>query len=191
MLKLAISNPLLLILLLILALVSFSSFSHDQTQTKPNSCGFNAKSRTLAKLIINDPKQNRAKLQCNYLLSKIADEKAKEMASKGRVKHNDSNMRLIRAGYELSKIYPRMFQNNVEALAGGVSKPAQVWQDFKQSNGHRTHLLAEHEFYLLQNEIGVGYFKNIKSPHVDYWVVYVAHKQEEIEYTGEIAKSKE
>jgi uncharacterized protein YkwD len=176
---------------LLLLLISFSAISQDKAQPHPNACGLNDKSRALAKLIINDPKQNRVKLQCNYLLSKIADEKAKEMSIKGRVRHNASNMRLVNAGYPLSKIYPRYLQNNVEAIAGGISKPEKMWQDFKDSADHRMHLLAEHEFYMLQNEIGVGYFKNLKSPHVDYWVVYVAHKQEEEKYTGEIAESKD
>jgi len=176
---------------LLLFLLNFSVYSQDNELFKSNSCGFNAKSKSLAKLIINDPKQNRVNLTCSPLLAKIAMEKAKEMALKGRVKHNASNKRLVDAGYSLSKIYPRMFENNVEAIAGGISSPSQMWEEFKQSDAHRIHLLAEHEFYMLQNEIGVGYFKEPNSPHVDYWVVYVAHRQEEKKYQGEIAKSKD
>ena len=50
---------------------------------------------------------------------------------------------------------------------------------------------AEHEFYLLQDEIGVGFFSDPQSPHGEYWAVYVAHQKEQEPYQGEIAKSKD
>ncbi len=168
-------------------------------ESKPkdySQCGYNVKSQKLAQLIINDPLQQRKNLNCNSLLAKIADEKAKEMALSGRVVHfgvdsKASNRRLIDAGYPLSSIYPRFFENNVEAIAGGISEPEAMWISFKKSDSHRLHLLAEHEFYQLQDEIGVGFFSDKKSPHVEYWVVYVAHQQEKNVYKGEIAKSKD
>ena len=156
-------------------------------------CGLNEKSQKLAKLIIEDKDQNRSQLKCNLLLSKIADKKAKEMAELGRVSHigkHPANRRLVEKGYPLSKIYPTFLENNVEAIAGGISKPEIMWQEFKNSSGHRTHLLAEHEFYLLQNEIGVGFYVDNKTAHVQFWVVYVAHREEAKTYSGEIAKSK-
>ena len=113
------------------------------------------------------------------------------MAQLGRVNHKAANRRLINAGYSLSHIYPRLMENNVEAIAGGISSPEKMWQTFKESDNHRIHLLAEHDFYKLQNEIGVGYFKSPKSEHVDYWVVYIAHQNESADYQGDIAKSKD
>ncbi len=148
----------------------------------------------LAQLVIEDPEQKILRLDCNLKLSKIANDKAKEMTHLGRVSHigrNPANKRLIDAGYRLSKIYPRFLENNVEAIAGGITNPNLVWKKFKNSNDHRMHLLAEHEFYRLQNEIGVGFYADKKSPHVEYWVIYIAHQNPSNDYNGRIAKSKE
>ena len=169
----------------------FSVLANDQPY---RDCGLDPKAQQLAARIIKDAEQNRSAIVCNPLLSKIALDKAKEMAELGRVDHigrMGANKRLIEAGYPLSKIYPRMFENNVEAIAAGYGKPLKMWEQFKNSSGHRTHLLAEHEFYLLQNEIGVGYFRDVKTAHVDYWVVYFAHQEESSPYLGVVAKSKD
>ena len=180
-----------LFLFLILSTINSSVLSQSKNNQHDKACGLNEKSRILARLIINDPKQNRTKLKCSYLLSKIAAEKAKEMSKTTRVKHRAPNKRLIDKGYPLSSVYPRLFENNVEAVAGGMSDPEEVWIGFKGSDAHRTHLLAEHEFYMLQDEIGVGFVSDPKTPHVEYWAVYVAHRKEEKQYKGEIAKSKD
>lgn len=180
-----------LLIATILLQTTITNFSYaDQYK----DCGLNDKSRKLASLIINDPSQKRSILLCNLQLSQIALKKAKEMALLGRVSHlgkNPPNKRLIDEGYPLAKIYPRFLENNVEAVAGGISDPKEMWYVFKNSDAHRTHLLAEHEFYQLQNEIGVGFYSDIKTPHVQYWAVYVAHQLNNDIYQGEIAKSKE
>lgn len=175
------------LLLLPIILLSLNLQSENQND---NSCGFNQEARKLAQLIINDPEQTRSKLTCSPLLSAIAAKKVKQMTKIKRVRHRMSNRLLIDAGYPLSKIYPRALENNVEALAGGVSSPEEMWIQFKESSGHRMHLLAEHDFYRLQDEIGVGFISDPKTPHVQYWAVYVAHRAEEKKYDGEIAKSK-
>lgn len=169
----------------------FTSLSYSENQ---QSCGNNPEAIRLAKLIINDEGQNRKSLKCNSILSEIADKKAKEMAKLGRVTHigrNPANRRLRDEGYPLSDVYPGWFANNVEAIAGGMFELAEVWLEFKNSEVHRAHLLAEHEFYLLQNEIGAGYYYDKNSKHGEYWVVYVAHQKENEIYSGEIVKSKD
>ena len=173
-------------------------FAEAREQQDTNSafedCSATEQGRRLAALIINDPDQKRARLNCSSQLAQIADQKAKEMARLGIVSHVGSsfaNRRLINAGYPLSRIYPRMFANNVEAIADGIAEPEAMWPEFKDSKAHRNHLLAEHEFYLLQDEIGVGYFADPQSPHGEYWAVYVAHQREAKTYQGEIAKSKD
>lgn len=176
---------------LVFILFSFSTLAQAESQ---QHCGNNPEAIKLAKLIIDDKSQNRKLLRCNSILSEIADKKAKEMATLGRVTHigrNPANRRLRDEGYSLSEVYPGWFANNVEAIAGGMFDPAEVWLEFKNSEMHRTHLLAEHEFYLLQNEIGAGYYYDKNSKHGKYWVVYVAHQKENEIYTGEIAKSKD
>ena len=131
---------------------------------------------------------------CHPGLAGIADSKAKEMASLQKVTHlgkSSANRRLKDSGYPLSKIYPNLLENNVEAIAGGISKAEDVWQAFKNSEAHRMHLLGEHDIYLLQNEIGVGYFEDPFSAHVEYWVIYVAHRDGDTAYAGVIARSKD
>jgi len=158
------------------------------------SCGLNQQAQRLAELIINDPLQQRPILACNPLLAKVADAKAREMAEQGRVSHigrSAANKRLIDAGYNLHKRYPRLFENNVEAIAGGIRSVDEVWQGFKESEGHRSHLLAEDDFYRVQNEIGVGFYRDPKTPHVYYWVVYIAHQIEFMPYRGQVAVSKD
>ena len=164
--------------------------AEESNRTHDDACGNNQKAKRLAQLIINDPLQQRNELVCSRLLTKIAEGKAREMSTNGRVRHAMPNRRLIEAGYPLSKIYPRALENNVEAVAGGMKTAEEVWNIFKNSDDHRMHLLAEHEFYRLQNEIGVGFFRAPDSPHVEYWAVYVAHREEKKVYQGEIAKSK-
>lgn len=47
-------------------------------------------------------------------------------------------------------------------------------------------MLGEHDFYLEQDEIGVGFVSKWESPHVEYWAVYIAkgtQKNEEV-YEG-------
>ena len=177
------------ILLLVVLLTSQNVLSENNNGDNED-CGFNEKAKKLARLIINDAQQNRKRLVCNRKLSAIAAAKVKEMAKIKRVRHRMSNRLLIDAGYPLAKIYPRGLENNVEALAGGISSPEAMWESFKNSKGHRMHLLAEHEFYMQQDEIGVGFISDPKTPHVEYWAVYVAHTEKEQKYLGEIAKSK-
>lgn len=157
-------------------------------------CGLNGQARALAALIVTDPMQRRKHIACDPLLARIADAKAREMAELGSVDHigrSAANRRLVEAGYPLSRIYPRLLENNVEAIAGGISGPGEAWKAFKQSATHRSHLLGEHEFYLLQDEIGVGFIEDASTPHVEYWVVYIAHRGGDGDYRGRIAKSKD
>ncbi|MGM0905238.1 MAG: CAP domain-containing protein [Pseudomonadota bacterium] len=142
-----------------------------------NDCGNNEKARFLVKLIKADKEQKRSDIRCNRILTAAAEAKARRMAEFGLVIHNlggSPNSRLKEAGYELPNHYGHKFDSNqVEAIAGGYANANEVWEAFKESKGHRTHLLGEHEFYIKQDEIGVGFVKEWKSPHVEYWVVYL------------------
>lgn len=141
------------------------------------SCGNNEQARLLAQLIKSDPEQKRTEIRCNKILTEAAEAKAKKMAEHGLVMHNlggSPNARLQQAGYKLPDRYGYLFDSNqVEAIAGGYADAHEVWEGFKDSFGHRRHLLGEHEFYIKQDEIGVGFVKKWKSPHVEYWVVYL------------------
>lgn len=143
----------------------------------PNKCGNNAQAIALSNLIKLDKEQKRMNIRCNQILTDAAVEKAKQMAEFGLVVHNlggSPNSRLRNSNYKLPEYYGSDFNSNqVEAVAGGYSSENRVWKAFKQSLQHRTHLLGEHDFYFEQDEIGVAFIKNLESPHVEYWVVYI------------------
>lgn len=160
------------ILLLIILLLSMLA----QAKEKEN-CGSNELSIELAHLIINDKGQMRKTIRCNPILAKVAGQKAKIMAQNGMVNHDiegSPNARLEAAGYKLPHKYGTAFGNQVESIAGGYSNAKSVWEAFKASDGHRSHLLGLIPFFEEQDEIGVGFYKKNDSPHEEYWVVYLA-----------------
>lgn len=144
-------------------------------------CGNSPEARELARLIMQDTSQQRLRLVCNPLLAKVAEIKAREMSEKGMVTHFASNVgantRLRQAGYELPDSYPSLYENQVEAVAGGFTTAKDVWDEFKVSPVHRTHLLGELPFFRAQDEIGVAYIHSWESPHVEYWAVYIARQK--------------
>ena len=169
----------------IILLIAFPIFSVEF-----NDCGNNKQAQLLVKLISTDKEQKRANIRCNILLTRTAEAKAKKMAEFGLVAHNlggSPNSQLEKIGYKLPLHYGGEFNSNqVEAIAGGYSDASSVWDAFKRSEGHRTHLLGEHEFYLEQDEIGVALVKKWESPHVEYWVVYLTKGyQQNQSYSGD------
>ena len=157
---------------IILLLCSSSVFASETSD-----CGNNEQAVLLSKLIMEDSEQKRSKIRCNRVLTAVAEAKAIKMADFGLVMHNlggSPNARLREAGYKLPKHYGGDFNSNqVEAIAGGYSNAIEVWDAFKSSDAHRSHLLGDHEFYLEQDEIGVAFIKKNESTHVEYWVVYL------------------
>lgn len=143
-------------------------------------CGDTAKAQELARLISVDAEQLRPIIKCNSKLSRIAAEKAKEMAEQGEVSHQGTkfgpNERLLQSGYRLT-INEKEQYNSVEALLGGEEDAEETLFKFKMSYGHKIHLLGEHPFYLNQTQLGVGYHQKWHSPHIDYWVVYFAETE--------------
>jgi len=159
---------------LIILLLSFSSYSFADGDFE--NCGNNKQARLLAELIIKDKEQQRTVIRCNKLLTDVAQQKAELMVERGLVMHNlggSPNERLRDANYKLPDYYGGALGNQVEAIAGGYSDAEEVWDGFKDSFGHRQHLLGEHDFYREQDEIGVAFVKKWQSPHVEYWAVYL------------------
>jgi len=142
-----------------------------------NECGNNEEAQALVNLIKRDKEQKRTYIRCNKILTEVATAKAKKMSEFGLVAHNlggSPNLALRNANYKLPNYYGFNFNSNqVEAIAGGYANAAEVWDGFKRSKGHRSHLLGEIDFYEEQDEIGVGFIKKWESPHVEYWVVYL------------------
>lgn len=156
-----------------------SSAAHTQHSDLGN-CGENPQAQQLALLIMQDPQQQRTTLYCHPLLTQAANDKAKAMAARGIVNHYvgglGANQRLKALGYQLPAFYSGTFGNQVEAVAGGYSSAEAVWEAFKSSSRHRSHLLGELPFYQEQIHLGVGFYYDWSSPHVEYWAVYVARE---------------
>lgn len=176
---------------LFIGLLLVSSVQAKEVQY--HSCGENSQAQELARLIMTDNDQKRVKLTCNPLLSEIADKKAKEMAREGRVSHYGEggapDFRLKKAGYPLSLPTAAVGSNHVESIMGGVVYAEDALDSFRNSYAHRIHLFAEHPFYLEQSEIGVGYAEEWNSPHVNYWVVYIA-KPRRLHVEDDVNKAK-
>ena len=49
------------------------------------------------------------------------------------------------------------------------------------TTAHRQHLLGELDFYREQQYIGVGFFKDNSTPHVEYWTVYLTKASSDAE----------
>lgn len=143
-------------------------------------CGLDPRAQQLARLIIEDPLQQRLQLSCHSILAQAAADKAKQMAEHGRVDHfvggMGANQRLRALGYPLPPYYSSITGNSVEAVAGGYTSAAEVWEAFKSSSRHRSHLLGETAFFAEQNHLGVGFYYKWHSPHLEYWVVYIARE---------------
>jgi hypothetical protein len=166
------------VLLLAALCISVPVVASEEAVGIDSTCGANEKSQRLAQLVIDDADQQRSFLTCNKLLSEIAQKKAEEMAATGKVSHNGPggwpDERLLSSGYNLYLPKGATSLNHVEAILGGYSSAEDVLDSFKNSFHHRVHLFAEHSFFLQQDDIGVGYAYSWESPHVDYWVVYIA-----------------
>jgi len=141
----------------------------DQT-----TCGNTEQARELSLLIANDKGQQRLVLKCNPTLVMLAETKAKDMA--GLVSHflgGSPNTRIRDAGLTLPDYYGDAMSNQVEALAGGYTTAEDVWYALKGSTSHRQHLLAELPFYQEQDQIGIAFYKDYSTPHVEYWAIYL------------------
>ena len=156
-------------------------------------CGKHLKAQTLAQLIRSHPKQQRKSLRCSAKLSKLALMKAKEMAKRKKISHIlpiGPNQSLRDHGYPLADIYTGVSDNQVEAIAGGISDPKEMMKGFLDSSAHRIHLLAQDKFYQLQDELGVGYHYDASTPHIHYWVVYIAHQNKDQDRHTKVPESK-
>ena len=143
----------------------------DQT-----TCGNTEQARELSLLIANDKGQQRKVLTCNPILVTLAEEKTKDMAERGLVSHflgGSPNTRIRDAGLALPDYYGDAMSNQVEALAGGYTTAEDVWYALKGSTSHRQHLLAELPFYQEQDQIGIAFYKDYSTPHVEYWAIYL------------------
>lgn len=154
-----------------------------ERQSEAESCMLDAEAAELMDLIRTHPDQQRATLHCDPILSRVAAEKAQDMASRGYFDHVSPNgigpNYLVRsANFPLSERYSSdMTANNIETISAGTMTPAKTLKMFLKSSGHRVHLLGENDFYRAQEHIGIGTVEDPSSPYRYYWVVLIAEAE--------------
>ena len=142
----------------------------------PGGCGLNSQETAVANLAINHPDQGRTVMQCDATLSEVARAKAEDMAKRCYFNHVDPdgigpNYKARVAGYELPTWYNTNINgNNIESIAAGYTTPEAAWNAWLNSVGHRTHVLAESDFWAEQTNYGIGYYYDATSPYQHYWV---------------------
>ncbi|MFN8440606.1 MAG: CAP domain-containing protein [Caldilineaceae bacterium] len=128
------------------------------------------------------PGQQHPNLVLNAILTQEARRKAEDMAKRGYFGHTDPdgfgpNHWVMTAGYTLPAFYDSSPSgNNIESIAAGQTTAADAWDGWMHSNGHRSHLLGEIDFYREQIDYGIGYYHDDNSTYRNYWVVLIAKK---------------
>ena len=139
-----------------------------------------AQEELIAESLVNDPGQERPALHLDPILSRIARERAEDMAARNYFAHVNpdgwaANALVLDAGYILPSAWGTELTNNyIESIAAGFSDAADTWADWMDSAPHRTHLLAQIPFYQNQTSYGVGYAYSATSTYKHYWVVITA-----------------
>jgi uncharacterized protein YkwD len=171
-------------LLLVAMLVSANENKQDLSNY--SNCGLNEKAMQLAQMLVESKIQQRSNLICNSQLAAAASQKARVMAEKEKVLHNLNNTspnELLKNNGIVLPLYYAKIGNQVESVLGGMQTAEESYQLFMTSETHKKHLLGENNFYQQQTQIGVGYYFDKKTKHMDYWVVYItALKNDSEEY---------
>ncbi len=149
------------------------------------ACDLNEQEEAIARLMTDDSKQKRAILHCNPLLSRVARDRAKDMATRAYFDHvnpdgHGPNYMVREGGFRLPEWYDRSDRaNNVESIGGGFKIADAMWQAWLGSEYHRIHVLGSISFYAEQEEIGIGFYEDPNSPYNTYWVVITAPTETE------------
>jgi hypothetical protein len=183
------------ILLLVLCILAVNSpiFIHTRAQSQNHfiylplvslekQCGFNSEENEFAKIMMNDPGQQRAFMQCDPILAQVARERALDMGNRDYFSHTNPdgygpNYLVQQAGYILpSDFNQTLTGNNIESICGGSSTASDAWNVMMGSDGHHTHLLGLDPFYAAQTDYGIGYVFVPNSRYGHYWVIITAIK---------------
>lgn len=123
----------------------------------------------------NDPEQQRPTVRCNRKLGMAAQAKAVDMVTRQYFSHispdrETANEWARRHGCNLPDIYPEK-GNTIESIGLNYHSAEAMWAAFKDSPGHRVHVLGEASTYRDQTEIGIGY---AESPWGKVYVVFTS-----------------
>lgn len=151
--------------------LSVASLSTALAQWTPN-----AQEQQIGSLL----SQRRARMVVDPILSRVARERAADMARRGYFDHVNpdgvaANHLVRSAGYPLPAWWGTdRSANYIESIAAGVASASGTWDQWMASSGHKTHLLALDSFYADQTRYGVGFVSDPASRYRYYWVVLTA-----------------
>ncbi|MEM6428806.1 MAG: CAP domain-containing protein [Deinococcota bacterium] len=141
-----------------------------------------SKTNDMFLLISQDPGQQRNALNRNAILSRIAQQRAEDMARRNYFSHTNPdgvgpNRLIEQAGYPLPNFYNQAQDaNNVESILGGFDNAADGYAWWLTSGSHRPHLLGEIPFWAEQLDYGIGYVNDPNSTFTHYWVFITARQ---------------
>lgn len=149
--------------------------NNPSTETPQMGWQPNLQEQQLATLFVNDPEQHRQNPTRQDILSHVARARAEDMAERNYFSHTDpdgheANFLVEQADYQLPDYYPNN-GNNIESIGLNFTTAAAAWQAWKDSPGHRVHVLGEDPFYAEQTDYGFGYAARADR---HYWVVITA-----------------
>ncbi|MCX6044121.1 MAG: CAP domain-containing protein [Chloroflexi bacterium] len=149
--------------------------NNPSTETPQMGWQLNLQEQQLATLFVNDPEQHRQNPTRQDILSHVARARAEDMAERNYFSHTDpdgheANFLVEQADYQLPDYYPNN-GNNIESIGLNFTTAAAAWQAWKDSPGHRVHVLGEDPFYAEQTDYGFGYAERADRR---YWVVITA-----------------
>ncbi|MEZ4708682.1 MAG: CAP domain-containing protein [Caldilineaceae bacterium] len=160
---------------------SGSKFFIPIAPNKSTNCQLNEQEQQIEAMLVSDENQQRPEMVCNDILSRVARERALDMATRDYFDHinpdgHGPNYLVREAGYILPDSYSNAADaNNIESIAAGFSTAEAAWDGWMNSPSHRKHLLAEIPFYTEQVEYGIGYvYLSDGNTYHYYWVVLTA-----------------
>ena len=140
----------------------------------------NAVELEIAELAANDSKQKRAQFVYDPILSEVARARAVDMATRNYVSHTNPdglgpNKLAQLAGYEFPEFWGTANTTNyIESIAAGITSASAAWSGWRNSSGHRRHVLGESDFYKIQTRYGIGYAYDSASRYKRYYVFITA-----------------
>lgn len=170
----SIINHLTLTALLLLTVTAASVLASEPVQvTEAQVCGLNSQATELAQLIKQHPSQKRPLLQCDQLLSSIAQQRAEALATNRADPNVTPNQYVIKSGFRVPNYYP-VTGNQVEAVAKEYKQAEAALKYLNESGKHHNHVMGKGDFFSLQSQLGVGFYAAQDATEHDQWVVLMA-----------------
>ncbi len=160
----------------ILYLPLVNATSNNELRSGEIGCSLDAEEEDFARIMINDPGQKRAELNCDPKLAAVAKLMATDMAKRGyfsavNPEGMGPNQLVLAAEYDLPAFYGHSADaNNVASIGAGYATAEAMWA----GQAGNSQLLGTRDFYAAQTDYGIGHFYDPNSDFGHYWVVITA-----------------